>query len=224
MGCDIHMHYEIKSDEGWNSLNWRAEFAIGNYDDGSTKYNWDKLFESPFYVGRNYDLFAILADVRNGRGFAGVKTGDGFNPIDLPRGLPDDVSDDVRVESEGWGLDGHSRSWFLLTELLAADWDQRTNLQGIVSESEYKTFKANGHPDGWAGGVWGQNILNVSNDEMDKIISGEIERQPEKEYMTTVVWEVTYRETVGEAWFTTLHRLEELYGAENVRVVFWFDN
>jgi len=29
---------------------------------------------------RNYDLFAILANVRNGHGFAGIKTGGGIRP------------------------------------------------------------------------------------------------------------------------------------------------
>lgn len=53
------------------------------------------------YHGRNYDVFAILADVRNGRGFAGIETGDGFVPIlgfgeAALRGLPDDLSPELR--------------------------------------------------------------------------------------------------------------------------------
>lgn len=47
------------------------------------------------YKYRNYDLFAMLADVRNGRGFAGDKTGEGFNPICQPKGIPKDASFEV---------------------------------------------------------------------------------------------------------------------------------
>lgn len=39
---------------------------------------------------RSYNTFAMLANVRNGRGFAGVKTSDGFPVIHEPRGLPAD--------------------------------------------------------------------------------------------------------------------------------------
>jgi hypothetical protein len=40
---------------------------------------------------RSYNTFAMLADVRNGHGFAGVKTSDGFPVIHAPRSLPDDL-------------------------------------------------------------------------------------------------------------------------------------
>ncbi len=50
---------------------------------------------------RSYNTFAMLADVRNGRGFAGIKTSDGFPVIHEPRGLPSDLEmlDDVRAMS-----------------------------------------------------------------------------------------------------------------------------
>ena len=44
------------------------------------------------YGDRNYNLFAILANVRNGTAFAGCKTGEGFNPISNPKGVPSDAS------------------------------------------------------------------------------------------------------------------------------------
>ena len=47
-------------------------------------------------------LFAILAGVRNGYGFAGCDTGDGFRPIAPPRGLPGDVSPEVAEEARRW--------------------------------------------------------------------------------------------------------------------------
>lgn len=56
--------------------------------------------DPPFKTGkpfdnRNYDLFAALADVRNGVGFAGVKTGKAIEPIAMPRGIPDDADPDT---------------------------------------------------------------------------------------------------------------------------------
>lgn len=45
-----------------------------------------------FEMGRHYQLFAVLADVRNGTGFAGVKTGERVTPIAEPRGYPEDFA------------------------------------------------------------------------------------------------------------------------------------
>lgn len=49
-----------------------------------------------FWHSRNYNVFAILANVRNGYGFAGVDTGDALVPICEPRGIPGDLSEEVR--------------------------------------------------------------------------------------------------------------------------------
>lgn len=42
-----------------------------------------------YEMGRHYQLFAVLAGVRNGTGFAGVVTGEAVKPISEPRGYPD---------------------------------------------------------------------------------------------------------------------------------------
>lgn len=64
---------------------------------------------------RSYNTFAMLADVRNGRGFAGIKTSDGFPVIHEQRGLPEDleVLDDYCVKVDraqlvaAWDWDGN---------------------------------------------------------------------------------------------------------------------
>ncbi len=96
--------------------------------------------EHEWYPGRNYNEFAILANVRNGRGFAGIKTGEGFNPIADPKGLPKDVSDDVASDSRAYGSDGHSHSWLTLKELIATPeyWDQKTVFEGEAKEYAYR--------------------------------------------------------------------------------------
>ena len=110
MGCDIHLFCEIKVDEGkWKGL---VE-ATQEYQDE----DWLSFRNiGPNYDGRNYNLFSILANVRNGYGFAGCDTGDGFVPIDKPRGLPDDVSGIIKQSSDQWGLDGHSFVYTILTQ------------------------------------------------------------------------------------------------------------
>lgn len=64
---------------------------------------------------RSYDTFAMLANVRNGRGFAGVKTSDGFPVIHVQRGLPVDLGaeDDtvpiaMRDLVAAWDWDGNA--------------------------------------------------------------------------------------------------------------------
>ena len=74
MGTDIYPVVEVRDVNGA----WTAIMPPGEQRHTS----WD--------FGRSYDCFAVLAGVRNGRGFAGVDTGDGFNPISKPRGLPND--------------------------------------------------------------------------------------------------------------------------------------
>jgi hypothetical protein len=58
-----------------------------------------------FLRNRNYDVFSILADVRNGYGFAGVKTSSGFTPIAGGRGLPDDLSEGIVSHLKRIGYD-----------------------------------------------------------------------------------------------------------------------
>jgi hypothetical protein len=78
--------------------------------------NGDQWEPSPGEVFdcRDYGLFGFLADVRNYS----------HSPVIAePRGLPDDVSPEMRTECDEWG-DCHSTSWLTLAELLAYDYDQ----------------------------------------------------------------------------------------------------
>ena len=42
--------------------------------------------------------------------------------IDKPRGLPEDISDEMRLLAEDFGQDGHSHSWVSCQELLGFNW------------------------------------------------------------------------------------------------------
>lgn len=115
MGCDIHSAIEFRTKAG----KWEVYGGVSRGVDPDG-YSWIRpLEEGP---GRNYDLFAVLADVRNGRGFAGHYTCDRITPIASPRGLPSDVSEDFKSISDHWVPDGHSHSWVSLEELSNYGW------------------------------------------------------------------------------------------------------
>jgi len=95
MGTDIHSIAQVMRDGQWVTV------AIGI--DGDQ---------------RSYNTFAMLANVRNGTGFAGCRTSTGFPVIHEPRGLPDDLevdedSDGVLVDKSqlvcAWDWDGNEK-------------------------------------------------------------------------------------------------------------------
>ncbi|MCT6901642.1 MAG: hypothetical protein M3Z48_00250 [Lactobacillus sp.] len=100
MGCDIHAYVEVKrypyQDEKrengvWiNADKWTVnQEQVLHPEDDQRHMIID--YDDHIYKGRNYYLFAILADVRNGKG---------FTPISEPKGLPVDVSPEVKKISD----------------------------------------------------------------------------------------------------------------------------
>jgi len=240
MGCDIHMFAEVKIKRRDNKAEWMTVGKVfkdqyykknqptymSTYgDEGSDKaYEWNNKLSIHPYDSRNYDVFAILADVRNGRGFAGSDTGDGFNPIAEPKGVPEDASEYYKKVVDEWNGDGHSHSYFSMEELDAYDWNQTTNHRGWVGPEQYKVFKEKGHPEMWSGFVSGGGIKHITNKEMDEVIAGTfvIEGSP----YTQVQWEESYM--ASAKWFLEdmkqVRRLKRLKGVNDVRIVFFFDN
>jgi hypothetical protein len=210
MGCDIHCYSEINKDGKWEIV--------------------DKV-----KIDRNYSLFGILANVRNGWGCAGCDTGDGFMPIAEPRGLPENVSGKVKHESDEWGCDGHSHSYLTLAELIEYDWKRTTIRRGFVSLAEYKIFKENGRPNRWNGGISGQMVKIIENKEAEGLINAGILEMFEKidrslswnllpHYYTSVEWEAGYIESAKTFYNETMPALGLLGEPDTVRIVFWFDN
>lgn len=100
MGCDLYSYVEQQNDHGtWEHKRWEP---LEQYEDG------------PF-TARIYRVYGFLADVRN---YSQVP------PIAKVRGLPDDVSAEVRAEDGKWGGYGHSHSHLTVDELAAFDYDQ----------------------------------------------------------------------------------------------------
>ncbi|WP_149023384.1 hypothetical protein [Listeria aquatica] len=181
MGADIHLFVEKKNQDN----EWKAVL----YEDGS----YDGLYDV-----RNYSVFAILADVRNGYGFAGGDIGDAFNPVSFPKGIPYNASEEFLKVRETWDIDGHSDSYLTLKELRDFNWDQKTMKRGFVDEEGYKEFLKTNEVNSWSTDVFG-NVGKISNDDMELLVSGKLKLTPFKPYYTQVECEVTY--TVEAAWF-----------------------
>jgi hypothetical protein len=222
MGCDAHIYVEVKKNGQWKKVG--KVFPNPYYRPAEKKETYNKPKTDQPYSGRNYDLFAILANVRNGRGFAGSDTGDGFIPIDMPRDLPKNVSKTIKDISDEWGVDGHSHSYFTLRELNEYDWNRETKHRGFVGVAEYNEFKAEGSPSGWCTMIDGKDIKKVSNSAFEKVVK--LNPPDIKNYYTQVEWTVAYKDAIGKYWFEkTIPALTKLSkNPDDVRIVFWFDN
>lgn len=204
MGTDVHGIWQAKKHGRWVDI----------------ESNWEQ--------DRNYLLFSWLADVRNGFGFAGVRTYDPINPIALPRGLPKDfeVADDMhpvtskailgrRAEYLESGeplemfMGDHSHSWLYADEILAAQRPKDIRRTGVVPRSFYDAWDGETPPDSWSGGISGPNISVATAPNVP----------PEA---THVQIEWTESEDGLDYFVDEVKRLKELHG--EVRLVFGFDS
>lgn len=102
MGCDVHMFIEKRAAAGspWEAatVRMKCDWCPEPGSDHEKRVGEEKCYFCKgtkvlkTYDHRNYDAFAVLANVRNGTGFAGVVTGDVFVPLSEPRDLPEDLS------------------------------------------------------------------------------------------------------------------------------------
>lgn len=235
MGCDIHLYVEKRVDGNWRTAD---KWSDDKYEEGRKEVAYDDRF----YSGRNYDLFSILANVRNGRGFAGVKTGEGFVPISEPRGVPDDACEEYKREAELWGCDGHSHSYLTLQEILSCDWTQTTQHQGYVSLPEWARWRGQGKPESWCGMVGGGAVKIVDRElvatELEKLKVGVWDLVHDRgdalskltealgggSVYTLVDWTEAYHLSCTHFWSHTVPRLLQVGPPEDVRLVFFFDN
>lgn len=147
MGTDIHMWVETQDYDG----QWRLTMG-----------------RAACYGVRNYDVFAVLADVRNGRGFAGCATGDGFNVIAQPRGLPVDMDPATKAQIDEHGME-HTPTWLLLPEILEFNWQQTVIQSGWVdaaSFAEWLRYDGMKAPANYCGSIAGGGIRHVTPEFM----------------------------------------------------------
>lgn len=215
MGCDIHVTTEVRRNGTWS----REDCAVD--------------------PDRNYSLFAALAGVRNGSGFAGVDTGDPVTPIFAPRGIPEDGSVDVQGEAANWDLGGHSHSYATLAELLAYDWTQPQVKRGIVAVAEWARWgaydRARGDsPKSWCGGISGPNIEILSESEARERFGGREWRSIKADKAASGVhvraeWTAPLYKSCSAFLSESIPVLLDLarragVGMDDVRIVYFFDN
>ena len=164
MGTDIHGGFiKVVRDENDNVVSKQP-----------IKTNWN--------FDRNYTLFAILAGVRNGYGFAGRYRHEPLQPIAEGRGIPEFISvveerteelynkwygrwDDE--EEFGCWLGDHSYTHMTVDEILEwKGWSKHLSQGGVVSVEHYEETVAKGkEPESWCGGISGGGVVTVAEDE-----------------------------------------------------------
>lgn len=236
MGCDIHLYVEKRENEKWvalyganpriKSCEENAKAALESDDAKNQKY-WQKQVdelkaESPtvlegwLYDEKNYNLYAILANVRNDYDIM---------PIKFPRGLPDDVSKEIYDENFESG--GHNVSYYTFQELMDYDWENHTvENEAWVDERTYKSFKETGNPFPCCGDVSGKDIEKVLNKKMNKILKSKYPWEQDKQFYTPIKWAEKHSD-IGGYFLDNLNKfiLDNRIGNLNdYRIVFWFDS
>ena len=218
MGCDIHSVAQVRKNNNWTTV--AAEIAGDN---------------------RNYNTFACLANVRNGYGFAGSDTGDGFIPIAQPRGLPRDftiereyhplpngVEHPYDADERSLWMGDHSHSWLLLSELeeyFERHAKSKSMRRAFVSEEEFKQiYGTNRTPEVAYGLIGGKDVLCLS--ARDYHAREEPIPEGAKVYVQ-YAWQVTYEEvTKLKEIIDELRKIasQNAVTKEDVRYVFGFDS
>ena len=215
MGCDIHLVVQAKRKSVWEIV------------DPPTDLDWHDKWDREskrWFSDRNYDAFGILANVRNGRGFAGTETGDAFIPVagtrqrGIPEGFPNDRVDD---------LGEHSFHWLTLRELVDyPHWDRRRVSLGVVRSAEVEKLRTglNAPPEEYSGGILGPGIRTLS--EADWLRMG---KPIDDRTYVQVSWGETYAYSAGRLYTHLIPALrrwadDRQIAYDRVRLVFGFDS
>lgn len=236
MGCDIHLAVEVRERGKWRRVlppepardPWLVEQAEKHSD---SWYGTRAAVD--WYSDRNYRVFAVLANVRN--------SGE-ITPISEPRGLPDDMSQEVAAliapdeDSNDVSLGEHSQSWLTLAELQAYPWEGEAVETGVVSLEQFmdriqkfgmgypvRSSKRPYHE--WCGSTMGPNI--VTRDATEVLAGLRDGGFPAPAHERTHVrdkWITSANEQAGSFVDRVLPALAQLGAPNDVRIVFGFDS
>lgn len=195
----------------------------GVFQKHNKENEWVDL-ETKYDFNRHYLLFAFVGGVRNGFGFAGVKTGEYVKPLAERRGYPSGfLVDDYDDYGSTW-MGDHSHSWFSIKEYFTRLAEVKGAIQtGVIARPHYeewvKTYpdhETRKSPSSYSGGVYGPGVIVINDNEVEK------QKQPDYTYVR-VEWTVDLNEEFG--YFTKeLERLVAEHETEDIRFVFGFDS
>ncbi len=206
MGCDIHLYIEYKSK--------KTEFD--GYDPG-----WQS-FGGSINPGRNYAMFALMADVRN--------YGDDKLPVLVKRrGMPDDAgytaTDDIRIY-----ISDVPSSRYVSTET-AKSW-VKSGSSKFINDKEGNPMwvtDPDAHSHSWLTTSEFESILNKYLELQSVWHKKRVEehnKMVKEENIQPDSWAYAPPSMVDEPEYqvvlASLKRFEEL--GYDARIVFWFDN
>ncbi len=221
MGSDITLYVEKKIDGKWVK---QTGFKSDYYDKDDDYFGSDRFkhTDQP-YEGRSYTVFSLLADFRNGYA---------IEPIAYPKGLPKDVSKEIKQETGEYDV---NTSHLTLKELnVGRSFQTQITKCGIVDMYNYLLYKKTGHPNCWSGMVRGPCIHIVDNTRMNAAVRLATDEQKSKDFYSTSVpryythidWVVESNDEFKHFFDHVIPQLEvlsESSAQDDVRVVFWFD-
>ena len=227
MGCDIHIAIQRKETDGWREITYQDEPYDFQKEKGVTIRPGIPVAPAGFH-DRNYDLFGILADVRNGSGFAGVTTGEGWPSIAPGRGWPEGFNEESGGACPNYPEDGprymgdHSFTWVGLDELKAFNWDGiGTTLYGVVSAAQYENMMPGEKPTAWCGGVSGKDVQVY--DRPGYLEAKRMNRLAKDSYVR-IAWQESARSATGDWPGTVIPWLEQLAEGKPLRLIIGFDS
>jgi len=242
MGTDIHSVVQRKVNGIWQLEKVPPELQ-SEYRNGTGNAYDQWMYNYRAYDERHYDVFAVLADVRNGTGFAGVLTGYPVPPISEPRGLPDDFEckcprytddeypddeDDSSSEYSQWAMGEHSFSWVTLRELMEYPWQTGRIKVGVISLTEFAVrvqLNITERPEDYCGMISGQGIKVLSEAEAIQVLRDPSPTVDGNKTYVQITWNqpiISEDDTLLADWIPWMKTLDE--NPDNVRMVFGFDS
>ncbi len=231
MGTDIHLKMQKRVDGTWLDMapQWPT-YPFPKDDEGNMIWPEDDP------TCRSYNVFALIAGVRNGTGFAGVPTHKPIEPIAANRGWPEDLDPkhDQHDYSLGdppedhWYPGDHSFTWASIAELRKADWGRAIDAVGIARAHIWDAFIEDPDadcPGSWCGGVGGRDVVIMNADEYAK--AKQAGTLPKGDINVRGSW--TWNPLKRTGFYTWLfgdrvNTLIEEHGLENLRLLIGFDS
>lgn len=225
MGTDIHIYVEtLTDDDEWTEVKppYIRGADLEGYD-GWPSWSPDRYWEMedppPNPEGRNYNLFAFLADVRNGYGFAGVRTHEAVEPQVAMRGIPEDTSWDE--EESGIWLGDHSHTHAMLDELLGLPWDMEYLSGGVVGREQFRVWQEEGIPNSWSGWISGKGVTIYQSPERYAEILDSDEEEYGKDFCF-VTWK--WQPLLNCGFYHWIQELAKKVDPSRTRIVMGFDS